>query len=275
MPEAVRASGPPEEEQARPVPAPVEFSGVTKVYQGRAGAVRRHVAVDSVSFTVRKGEALGIVGESGSGKTTIARMVLRLTAPTSGRITVSGIDLWHAPHRERRRLPRVVQAVFQDPFASLNPRMTIGASIQEGARRTFGRRHAAAELDRLLDLVGLPQRYRNLYPHELSGGQRQRVAIARALAMAPQVLVADEPVSALDVSMQGQVLNLLNELRREFDLTCMFISHDLGIVQQFCERVLVMERGVVVEEGVPGEIFTAPEHPYTRKLVDAIPRIPS
>jgi peptide/nickel transport system ATP-binding protein len=275
MPETARRSGLPEGEPTPPQPAPVEFSGVTKVYHGRTGSVRRHVAVDAVSFTVAKGEALGIVGESGSGKTTIARMVLRLTAPTAGRITVSGIDLWRAPHGERRSLPRVVQAVFQDPFASLNPRMTIGASIQEGAKRAFGRRHAAAELDRLLDLVGLPQRYRDLYPHELSGGQRQRVAIARALAMQPQVLVADEPVSALDVSMQGQVLNLLSELRREFHLTCMFISHDLGIVQQFCERVLVMERGTVVEEGVPGEIFTAPKHPYTRRLVDAIPRIAS
>ncbi len=140
-------------------------------------------------------------------------------------------------------------------------------------RRVFGRQQATHDLGRLLDIVGLPQRYRNLYPRELSGGQRQRVAIARALAMQPAVLVADEPVSALDVSMQGQVLNLLNDLRAELQLTCVFISHDLGIVRQFCERVLVMERGKVVEEGLPEEIFNSPAHPYTKSLIDALPRM--
>jgi peptide/nickel transport system ATP-binding protein len=253
----------------------VDFSNVTKIYRVRGSAMGHHVAVDSVSFTVGKAETLGIVGESGSGKTTIARMVLRLTPPTSGRITVAGIDVWRSSRRIRARLPRIVQAVFQDPYASLDPRMTIGASICQGAKRSFGRQQAAADLSRLLDLVGLPQRYRDFYPHELSGGQRQRVAIARALAMRPEVLVADEPVSALDVSMQGQVLNLLVDLRRELHLTCLFISHDLGIVRQFCERVLVMEHGVVVEEGSPGEIFAAPSHAYTRGLIEAIPRIPA
>jgi peptide/nickel transport system ATP-binding protein len=253
----------------------LEFSGVTKVYRTGRGSAGRHVAVDSVSFSMGKAETLGVVGESGSGKTTIARMALRLTTPTQGRITVAGIDVWHGSRSDRARIPQVIQAVFQDPFASLDPRMTIGTSICQGARRAFGRRAAAEDLSRLLDLVGLPQRYRDFYPHELSGGQRQRVAIARALAMRPQVLVADEPVSALDVSMQGQVLNLLVDLRRELDLTCLFISHDLGIVRQFCERVLVMQHGVVVEEGSPARIFEAPSHPYTASLIEAIPRIPA
>ena len=255
-------------------PGLMEFSEVTKFYRTGRGAAGHHTAVDSVSFTVGRAETLGVVGESGSGKTTIARMALRLTPPTSGRITVAGIDVWHGSRKDRARVPQIIQAVFQDPFASLDPRMTIGTSICQGAKRAFGRRAAAADLSRLLDLVGLPQRYRDFYPHELSGGQRQRVAIARALAMRPQVLIADEPVSALDVSMQGQVLNLLIDLRREFDLTCLFISHDLAIVRQFCERVLVMQHGVVVEEGSPGQIFEAPSHPYTRSLIQAIPRIP-
>ena len=250
--------------------AVAELDGVTKVFHGRGG---RHVAVDDVSFSVDAGETVGIVGESGSGKTTIARMLLRLTHPTSGRVSITGIDIWAADRRARKQLPRAVQVVFQDPYASLDPRMTVGASIVEGAKRVFGRQHATSELGSLLDLVGLPQRYRDLYPRELSGGQRQRVAIARALAMQPAVLVADEPVSALDVSMQGQVLNLLNDLRAELRLTCVFISHDLGIVRQFCQRVLVMEHGKVVEEGLPEQILNAPAHPYTKSLVDSLPRM--
>jgi ABC-type oligopeptide transport system ATPase subunit len=249
-----------------------ELEDVTKVFRVRGQGVH-HVAVDHVSFSVDAGETVGIVGESGSGKTTVARMLLRLTRPTSGRVTIKGIDLWAADRKTRKQLPRAVQVVFQDPYASLDPRMSIGASISEGAKRVIGREQMTLELGRLLDIVGLPQRYRNLYPRELSGGQRQRVAIARALAMQPAVLVADEPVSALDVSMQGQVLNLLNDLRAELQLTCVFISHDLGIVRQFCERVLVMERGKVVEEGLPGEIFNAPAHPYTKSLIDALPRM--
>jgi ABC-type glutathione transport system ATPase component len=202
-------------------------------------------------------------------------MLLRLTRPTSGRIMIDGTDIWRAGRAGRKRLPRIVQAVFQDPFASLDPRMTVGTCICEGSRRVFGRKRAEADLASLLDLVGIPQRYRSHYPHELSGGQRQRVAIARAIAMRPSVLIADEPVSALDVSMQGQVLNLLTDLRAELGLTCVFISHDLGIVRQFCERVFVMERGKVVEEGNPGDIFRSPRHRYTQSLIAAIPRIPA
>jgi ABC-type oligopeptide transport system ATPase subunit len=249
----------------------IEMDTVTKIYNGRTGTT----AVDGISCVVGQGETLGIVGESGSGKTTVARMLLRLTRPTSGRILIDGTDVWRASRAERKKLPRIVQAVFQDPFASLDPRMPVSACICEGSRRIFGRKKATADLGRLLDLVGIPQRYGALYPHELSGGQRQRVAIARAIAMRPTVLVADEPVSALDVSMQGQVLNLLTDLRGELGLTCVFISHDLGIVRQFCERVFVMERGKVVEEGNPGEIFRSPQHPYTQSLIAAIPRIPA
>ncbi len=249
----------------------IEMDHVSKIYPGRTGTT----AVADTSFVVSRGESLGIVGESGSGKTTIARMMLRLTRPSSGRVLVDGTDIWRARRKARQELPKVVQAVFQDPFASLDPRMTIGAIICEGSRRMFGRGAALADLGRLLDRVGIPQRYRSFYPHELSGGQRQRVAIARALAMRPTVLVADEPVSALDLSMQGQVLNLLNDLRSELDLTCVFISHDLGIVQQFCQRMLVMEQGIIVEQGNPAKIFQAPQHPYTRSLVAAITRIPA
>jgi ABC-type oligopeptide transport system ATPase subunit len=254
------------------VSAVAELDGVTKVYRVR-GQRARHVAVDHVSFIVETGETVGIVGESGSGKTTIARMLLRLTRPTAGRVAITGTEIWSADRGARRQLPRAVQVVFQDPYASLDPRMTVGASIIEGAKRVFGRDQAQKDLGRLLDIVGLPQRYRLLYPRELSGGQRQRVAIARALAMQPALLVADEPVSALDVSMQGQVLNLLNDLRTELELTCIFISHDLGIVRQFCQRVLVMERGKVVEEGLPEQILNAPAHPYTKSLVDSLPRM--
>jgi ABC-type oligopeptide transport system ATPase subunit len=249
-----------------------ELDDVTKVYRVR-GQRAHHVAVDHVSLSVGAGETVGIVGESGSGKTTIARMLLRLTRPTSGRVSITGIEIWGANRAARHQLPRAVQVVFQDPYASLDPRMTVGASIAEGAKRIFGREDTASELGRLLDIVGLPQRYRDMYPRQLSGGQRQRVAIARALAMKPAVLVADEPVSALDVSMQGQVLNLLNDLRVQLQLTCVFISHDLGIVRQFCQRVLVMERGKVVEEGLPEEILNAPAHPYTKSLVDSLPRM--
>ena len=261
----------PDDEGRRIVTGIIEMDNVTKVYPGRSGAT----AVDGISCTVRQGETLGIVGESGSGKTTVARMLLRLTQPTSGRIMINGTDIWQARRGERKKIPRVIQAVFQDPFASLNPRMLVSACICEGSNRLFGRKQAAADLDRLLNLVGLPQRYGGYYPHELSGGQRQRVAIARAIAMRPAVLVADEPVSALDVSMQGQVLNLLIDLREELQLTCVFISHDLGIVRQFCERVFVMERGKVVEEGNPAQIFSSAKHEYTKSLLAAIPRIPA
>jgi peptide/nickel transport system ATP-binding protein len=251
----------------------VTVERVSKTFGLRRGAVP-HVAVDDVSFQVQQGEVLGIVGQSGSGKTSLARMILRLTPPTSGQIVVDGIDIWHAGPARRKCLPRIIQAVFQDPYSSLDPRIRIGQTIAEGAARVDGRAKAFAAVDGLLELVSLPTSCRDLHPHQLSGGQRQRVAIARALAMRPKVLVADEPVSSLDVSMQGQVLNLLCKLQRELSLTCIFISHDLGIVQQLCERVLVMEKGKIVEEGTPQDVFASPAHPYTRSLIAAIPRMP-
>jgi peptide/nickel transport system ATP-binding protein len=251
----------------------VQVISVSKTFRTRGGMT--HTAVEDVSFEVVRGEVLGIVGESGSGKTTLARMILRLTPPTSGRVIVNGIDVWRARRTERKRLPGLVQVVFQDPYASLDPRMSIARSISEGSARIDGRKTAAAAVESLLDLVSLPRSCKDFRPAQLSGGQRQRVAIARALAMRPALLVADEPVSSLDVSMQGQVLNLLRDLQSHLNLTCIFVSHDLSIVQQFCERVIVMEKGRIVEEGQPTQVFTAPKHTYTRSLINALPKIPA
>jgi ABC-type glutathione transport system ATPase component len=251
----------------------VEVSAVSKTFRSRGGMT--HVALDDVSLEVHKGEVLGIVGESGSGKTTLARAILRLTRPTSGQILVDGVDVWRANRAERKRLPGIIQVVFQDPYASLDPRFSIVRSISEGAARVDGRKAAREAAGNLLDLVSLPRSCADLRPAQLSGGQRQRVAIARALAMRPALLVADEPVSALDVSMQGQVLNLLRDLQTRLNLTCVFVSHDLSIVQQFCERVIVMETGRIVEQGDPVQVLTSPTHPYTRSLVGALPRIPT
>ena len=238
-----------------------------------SGRSRRRVLND-VSFSVEKGEMFGIVGESGSGKTTAARLMLRLQPITSGTITVAGIDVAHANREQRAQLTRTIQVVFQDPYSSMNGRLRIHRILAEGIERVKPRSAVTTEVARLLDLVGLPAKYADLFPHELSGGQRQRVAIARALSVNPEVLIADEPVSALDVSMRGQVLNLLSELRRELDLTCIFISHDLGVVRQLCDRLIVMERGVVVESGDPELVLTAPQHAYTQRLVASIPRMP-
>jgi len=234
-----------------------------------------HAALEDISFEVRRGEVLGIVGESGSGKTTLAKVILRLTPPTSGRVVVNGINVWRARRAERKRLPSLVQVVFQDPYASLDPRLSIARSISEGSARVDGRKAAATAVEGLLDLVSLPRSAKDVRPAQLSGGQRQRVAIARALAMRPTLLVADEPVSSLDVSMQGQVLNLLRDLQSRLHLTCIFVSHDLAIVQQFCDRVIVMEKGRIVEEGQPAQLFTTPAHPYTQSLIKALPRIPA
>jgi len=238
-----------------------------------SGRTRRRVLND-VSFSVEKGEMFAIVGESGSGKTTVARLMLRLHSITQGRITVAGIDVARANRSERARLTRTIQFVFQDPYSSMNGRLRIGRVLAEGIERVKPRSEVPAEIARLLDLVGVPAKYSELFPHELSGGQRQRVAIARALAVNPEVLIADEPVSALDVSMRGQVLNLLSDLRTELGLTCIFISHDLGVVRQLCDRLIVMERGVVVEAGDPESVLTSPQHPYTARLTASIPRMP-
>ena len=246
---------------------------VTKglVLQRTVGQVK---AVDDVSFTIRRGETLGLVGESGCGKTTVARCILKLLEPTGGQILFDGHDLEELDKRSTTRFRRRVRAIFQDPYSSLNPRMTVRETIGEPFA-IHGERGDAAGIDgkvrELLDRCGLPRMFAGRYPHEMSGGQRQRVGIARALAMNPQFIVCDEAVSALDVSIQAQIINLLEDLREEFGLTYLFISHDLSVVRHFCHRVAVMYVGKLVEVADSDELFDNPLHPYTRALLSAIP----
>jgi len=236
----------------------------------RSGRVVR--AAENVDIAVRRGETVGIVGESGSGKTTVARCVARLIEPTSGTIRIGDVDVARLPESRLRAHRRNVQIVFQDPYRSLNPRRTVGASITEGPVN-FGLppAEAANRAGRLMALVGLSPDALDRYPHQFSGGQRQRIAIARALAMEPQLLIADEPVSALDVSVQAQVLKLLDDVRQRFDLAVLFITHDLRVAAQICDRIAVMQRGIVVEQGPTAEVFGAPKHEYTRALFEAAP----
>jgi peptide/nickel transport system ATP-binding protein len=259
-----------------PKTGPVALSthGLSKTY-GSPGLFRtgRIVhAAQSVDIAVRRGETVGIVGESGSGKSTVARCVARLIAPTAGEIRIGEVDVARLPERRLRPHRRHVQIVFQDPYRSLNPRRTVGASIIEGPVN-FGlaRPQAIDRARRLMTLVGLAQDVLGRYPHQFSGGQRQRLAIARALAMEPQVLIADEAVSALDVSVQAQVLKLLDDVRRRFELAVLFITHDLRVAAQICDRIAVMQQGVIVEQGATAEVFAAPRHPYTRALFEAAP----
>jgi oligopeptide/dipeptide ABC transporter ATP-binding protein len=232
-------------------------------------------AVRGVSFTLRQHETLGLVGESGSGKTTLGRAILQLHRPSAGSIRYRGRAI-HQPDREwQRQLRREIQMVFQDPYSSLNPRMTIGDTLAEVLRvhRIVPPDGVAREVDRLMSLVGLPANMASRTPRALSGGQRQRVGLARALAVRPVLLVLDEPVAALDVSIQAQILNLLDDLRGELGLTMIFVAHDLSVVKHVSDRVAVMYRGRIVETGTRGEIFAAPRHPYTRSLLDAVPRL--
>jgi ABC-type glutathione transport system ATPase component len=253
----------------------VEVSALTKVYGKARRGTTLTPAVDDVSFSVPVGQCFGIVGESGSGKTTVAKMLLGLVQPTSGSIRISGIDSGSATRSERAELRRTIQVVFQDPYSSMNPRLRVSQIVKEGVARVHARADADAEIARLLDVVGLPAHYGDLFPHQLSGGQRQRVAVARALSVSPRVLVADEPVSALDVSMRGQVLNLLGQLQRDLELTCLFISHDLHVVRQLCDEIVVMQRGKIVERGDPEQVLASPAHPYTQRLLESVPRMPS
>jgi peptide/nickel transport system ATP-binding protein/oligopeptide transport system ATP-binding protein len=254
----------------------VQVDGLVKHY-GRGGWVGGAApirAVEGVSFTIARGETLGLVGESGSGKSTVGRAVLRLEAPTRGTVHFDGSDLAALGGRELRALRRRMQMVFQDPFGSLNPRRTIGDSIAEGLAihrigKAGDRRY---RVETLLEEVGLDASHANRFPHEFSGGQRQRVGIARALAVEPQFMVCDEPVSALDVSIQAQVLNLLLELRDRHELSYLFIAHDLTVVRRIAHRVAVMYMGTIVEVGPAREVIGAPRHPYTRALASAIPR---
>jgi oligopeptide/dipeptide ABC transporter ATP-binding protein len=232
-------------------------------------------AVDGVNLTVTAGQTLGLVGESGCGKSTTARLITRLLEPTGGRILYQGYDIAHLSERKLRPYRREIQLIFQDPYSSLNPRHTVGAIVGT-ALRTHDMVPKGGELKRvqeLLEMVGLNPEHYNRYPHEFSGGQRQRIGIARALAARPKIIVADEPVSALDVSIQAQVMNLLEHLRRELGIAFVFIAHDLGVVRHFCDRVAVMNLGRVVEEGPRDALYEKPQHPYTQALLSAVPDI--
>ena len=228
-------------------------------------------AVDNVSFEIAKGEVLGLVGESGSGKSTIGRSVLKLIDPSAGEVWFEGTDLAPMSSREMRPYRRRLQIIFQDPYASLNPRRRVGDTLDE-AMATHGLHPGAARRKRiaeLLSLVGLAPEHARRFPHEFSGGQRQRIGIARALAVEPQFIVADEPVSALDVSIQAQVINLLSDLRERFGLTMLFISHDLDVVEYLCDRIVVLYLGKVMEVAPAKELYRAPKHPYTEALFSA------
>lgn len=253
----------------------LEIDDISVHFPVRKGVLQKQVAevraVDKVSLKLYRGEAYGLVGESGCGKTTLARTVLRLVDPTDGSIrfdgqlisTLKGRDL--GPYRTR------VAAIFQDPFSSLNPRMKAGAMIAEVLHVHGYEGDLNARVTELMQLCGLPERFASLYPHQMSGGQRQRVGIARALAVEPELIVCDEAVSALDVSIQAQIINLLEELRVKLNLTYLFIGHDLSVVRHICDRVAVMYLGKVMETGTSDTLFSDPQHPYTRALIDAVP----
>jgi oligopeptide transport system ATP-binding protein len=256
----------------------LQAENLVKYYPIRAGVLRRTVgqvkALDGVSFELYKGETLGIVGESGCGKSTLGRMLMRLEEPTSGRLTFEGVDVYSQKGGAMRRLRRDIQIVFQDPYTSLNPRMTVGDIVGEpfeihpDAVPKGGRRRRVQEL---LDLVGLNPEHINRYPHQFSGGQRQRIGIARGVALNPKVIICDEPVSALDVSVQAQVVNLLEELQNELGLAYVFIAHDLSVVRHISDRVGVMYLGKMVEIGDEDQIYSRPTHPYTQALLSAVP----
>lgn len=252
----------------------VETRGLTKLYRIETGFLAKKgawlSAAEDVNLVIFRGETLGLVGESGSGKSTVARLLLRLTEPTRGEVLYEGRNIFALPSRELRRLRRKMQIVFQDPFSSLNPRHSVERIIGEGVEDVRGR-EKARRVAELLELVGLSPRHRERYPHEFSGGQRQRIAVARALAVGPEFLVLDEPVSALDVSVQSKILNLLRDLKKQFNLTYLFISHDLSVVRHISDRVAVMYLGHLMEVAPRGVLFSNPRHPYTQVLLSAIP----
>jgi peptide/nickel transport system ATP-binding protein len=250
----------------------IEVRGVKRYFGAKGKPVR---AVDGVSFAIRRGETLGLVGESGSGKSTIGRTVLRLLDCTAGQVLYRGDDIGTLSNERMRKLRSKLQIIFQDPYASLNPKMRIGAVLGE-ALSTHGLHQGSGAQEKriaeLLELVGLRVEHASRFPHEFSGGQRQRIGIARALAVEPEFIVADEPLSALDVSIQAQVINLLAELRERLSLTMLFISHDLDVVEYLCDRVVVLYLGHVMEIAPTAELFARPLHPYTRALLAASPK---
>ena len=271
----------------------IQVRGLVKEFPIDRGVMLRHSvgavrAVDGIDFDVYPGETFGIVGESGSGKSTTARLIARLLDPTAGEVRFAGQDITALHGRSLKPLRRELQMIFQDPYSSLNPRRSIGAIVAEpltihrallagsGMRAVAsvsrsGRTARRRAVGELLDTVGLNPEHHNRYPHEFSGGQRQRVGIARALALRPKLLIADEPVSALDVSIQAQILNLLRELQRQFGLTMVFISHDLSVIRHMCDRIAVMHDGRIVELASNEELYSAPRDPYTRELLAAVP----
>ncbi|MGH9598167.1 MAG: ATP-binding cassette domain-containing protein [Edaphobacter sp.] len=248
----------------------VEARGLVKEYG--AG----HRVVDDVSFAIRRGETLGLVGESGSGKSTVARMLLRLVEPSAGEVKYEGLDLLNAGSREMQAMRRRMQIVFQDPYAALNPRMRVREILTEpfSIHRESPVEGMAARLEEMLRTVGMETSALERFPHEFSGGQRQRINIARALALKPEFLVLDEPVSALDVSVGAQVVNLLKDLQQKYGLTYLFISHSMPLVRYLCDRVAVMQRGKLVELGECEQVCDAPHEEYTRRLIEATPEMP-
>ncbi len=255
----------------------IQVKNLVKYFPVRGGVLQRVVAqvqaVDDVSFTVREGETVGMVGESGCGKTTVGRTMLRLTPPTAGSVLFNGTDVFKLRGAELKAMRRNMQIIFQDPYASLDPRMPIGESVMEGLKiHNVGKpKERYGVVIEMLRKVGLEEYHSRRYPHEFSGGQRQRIGIARALALRPKFIVADEPVSALDVSIQSQVLNILKDLQREFGLTYLFIAHNLSVVEHISDRVAVMYLGKMVEFANREELFVNPLHPYTQALMSAIP----